>query len=270
MKAEKYTYLTVITNEKYLPGVYVLAKSLESVNSKYELTVLVPNDVNNIVDKTLIGWGLTVKKAQKIDVSDMLSSENKASYWGETFFKLRSAGLTEFKKIVLLDSDMIVLKNIDHLFLNPHMSAVAAGKSLNPSWKKLNSGTLVLEPSEDLIQTLISYIPETINLRQSKNLGVGDQDVFNYMYPDWPERDELHMSETYNALSRDCGILCSNYIKNGYDGLYIVHFIGREKPWDYKFKHIAKIIYRGLTQKNFAELRAFFKYRKYLSYMKTR
>lgn len=268
MKAEKYTYLTVITNERYLPGVYVLAKSLESVNSRYKLTVLVPSDVNDNVEKTLCEWGLSVEKAPKIDVSDMLNSENKTHYWEETFFKLRAAGLTEFKKIVLLDSDMVVLKNIDHLFLQPHMSAVAAGKSLNPNWKELNSGTLVLEPSEDLIKTLILNIPETINLRQAKNLGVGDQDVLNYTYPDWPDRDELHMSETYNAISRDCGTLCSDYIKSGYDGLYIVHFIGREKPWDYKFKHIAKIIYRGFMQRNFAELRAFFKYRKYLSYIK--
>lgn len=37
--------------------------------------------------------------------------------------KLRVWSFTEFEKVILMDSDMVVLKNIDHLFAKPDGSA---------------------------------------------------------------------------------------------------------------------------------------------------
>lgn len=39
-----YAYITVLTNESYIPGVQALAESLRRVNSKYRLIILVPTE----------------------------------------------------------------------------------------------------------------------------------------------------------------------------------------------------------------------------------
>ncbi len=267
MNLKNCVYITVITNKKYLPGVFVLNESLKDVNSKYKLTALLPhnNKDEEPIKEALAKWNIPVLEAEDLDVTHMLSGDNKDHYWGETFFKLRAVGLEQFDKIVLLDSDMVVLKNIDHLFTKLHMTACAAGRCITPEWVQLNSGTLVIKPDKSLEDKLISCIPATIKRREAQGYGVGDQDVFHELYPDWPEKKELHLSEGYNALRRICGTLCREYIKGGYDdGLYIVHFIGVKKPWEYTPSHIAKILYRGVCQKNFAEFKSYLKYRSYL------
>lgn len=258
-------YVTVLTNRRYLPGVWALAQSLKESGSRYELRVLVPEDKQSELKEVLTQWGLKTLARPRLDPpEEVMDDGNKAHYWRETFFKLRAAGLTEFRKIVLLDSDMIVMKDLDGLFQKPSFSAVAAGKSVIPSWTRLNSGLLVLEPSEELETRLLGCIEPAIRERQAAGLQVGDQDVFNAACPDWPQRAELHLPEEYNVLRGHAGTLCRKHIPGGYRGAYIFHFIGPKKPWDYTAVNYVKMLYHGVVQRNFAELRAFLAYKKYL------
>ena len=69
----------------------------------------------------------------------------------KTFSKLNIWTLTSYSKIVYLDSDILVLKNIDDLFEREELSA--GSEDLWPD--VFNSGVLVIEPSQTTFERLI-------------------------------------------------------------------------------------------------------------------
>ena len=177
-----YSYVTVITNDNYLPGVIALRYSLKKVNSKYNLTVIVSRNLSQNSKSILKKLDLNfIEKDDFYIPQDILNINLSAGmdYWSNTFFKLWAVTLKEYKKIILIDSDMIVLKNIDHLFDKEHMSAVVAGKGLNPEWIKLNSGLMVIEPEKISISDIMNTLDNVKSKKEIIKNGLGDQDLFN-------------------------------------------------------------------------------------------
>jgi alpha-N-acetylglucosamine transferase len=68
--------------------------------------------------------------------------------------------MTQYDKLVFLDSDIMILKNLDHLFECEHMTSALDGEYFNlwPDDPHFNSGILVIEPNEDEYNRLIDYI----------------------------------------------------------------------------------------------------------------
>jgi alpha-N-acetylglucosamine transferase len=79
--------------------------------------------------------------------------------WKNCWTKFQIFNLIEYDKIVFLDADVMVLKNLDHLFKKPHMTAALDGEYWNlwPSWPHFNSGCLVIEPSTDLFNNILNF-----------------------------------------------------------------------------------------------------------------
>lgn len=253
MNTKKYAYVTALTNAKYFPGVFALMRGLESVGAAHDLVVLVPEDRLLDLAPRLHRWGLRVLSAPRLEVRN---SEDGEHYWDDTFFKVRAAGLTDYDKLVLLDSDMLVLKNLDHLFDMPHASAVVAGKTLVPEWSHLNSGLLVIVPDVEFASTLIECVEPTIHRRREAGLAAGDQDVFQQALPDWPTREHLHLPETYNTFFSDLDVLCKLHYSNGYRDVRIVHFIGAVKPWDNSSAREIRTMLSLVKRRKFVSFRA--------------
>ena len=140
-----YTYITVLNSLNYLEGVKTLLYSLQKVKSKYPLVVVLPKGFDSTCQESIESWGAKVLYTDKIDLGD-LCLDNKRQYWNETFFKLCIFNLTEFDKIVYVDCDMIIRKNIDHLFEMEHITAVQGGKLIY-HWEDINSGLMVIKPN---------------------------------------------------------------------------------------------------------------------------
>jgi len=53
----------------------------------------------------------------------------------------------------------MVLKNLDHLFDKPHMTSALDGEYFNiwPGWDHFNSGCIVIEPSHELFEDILTY-----------------------------------------------------------------------------------------------------------------
>ncbi len=242
---KNYAYITVLTNFKYLQGVLVLNDCLKKNKSKYPFWVIIPENCDaNIIHS------LTERKIQFIKMPNIMSEEIKSEknaiwYWSETLFKLNIFRLTQFEKVVFLDADMIILKNIDELFERDHLSSVIAGKCLHSEWNGLNSGLIVIEPNEAEYTGLCECAKTVIKEKQDKGIGFGDQDIINYYFKDWKKQTHLHLPETYNAMF---GFGKENYIdtlskRDGNDSIKVAHFIGVYKPWNYPiFKKIIYII----------------------------
>ncbi|ODQ68359.1 nucleotide-diphospho-sugar transferase [Nadsonia fulvescens var. elongata DSM 6958] len=110
----KRVWTTLITNTAYLPGLLALDFSLKKVNSAYSLVALYTDTFSKEGHAALDCRGIP-----KIYVPYLLPTSHK-DYSNDIRFydcwsKLQPFGLTQFERIVQLDSDMIVLKNMDEL-----------------------------------------------------------------------------------------------------------------------------------------------------------
>lgn len=116
-----YIYVTLLSSEEYIWGVLSLNKSLKNVKSRYPLIVCLTNDImNKNIINILINENINyipVRKLQYKNNSEQGTVLNTAS-------KIHIFNLKQFDKIVYIDADTLVLKNIDDLFDYPNGSIV--------------------------------------------------------------------------------------------------------------------------------------------------
>ncbi len=208
--------------------------------------------------------GVHILECERILLKELYTQSNPLVHWNETFFKLNICKLTQFEKIIYLDADMIVQKNIDCLFQYPSISATTGGKSENPQWTEFNSGIMVIEPSVTLFDALIKAIEPAIIRRQALGLGFGDQDVFNQYYSDWNDHADHKFSELFNAETLYLKGLMENYGLKKLCELSVIHYIGGNKIWNNSLKQNLILIYSCIREKRFWELKAYLLYYKFM------
>lgn len=259
------TYITAITNEKYLKGLKVLSKSLSATKTKFSLMVMIPEEHRGgKLCKQVEKLKLPVLFCPNITIPKKHSDDNVFNHWNETFFKLNVAKLTQFKKIIFLDSDMLILKNIDDLFDFPSISATTGGKCAHPEWNEFNSGIMVIEPSTHLYEGLKKCIIPAIERKKALGLGFGDQDVFNQFYPEWKKNFGHDFGESYNVEHCFIDAYIEVHGKKSYKDIHVLHFIGSEKIWSKNISQLIKMFHGLLHDKKYYEIRACLKYLKHL------
>ena len=259
-------YITVLTNANYIRGVKALKQSLRNVKSKHDLVILVPKskekELRSILEKNRIpDKHCTVCAKEDIEVEYPEDLHFDKHYWANTFFKLCVAKCTEFKKVILLDSDMLITNNIDHLFARPHYSAVIGGHCATPEYTKLNSGLMVLEPSQAFYNQLLDSIKPAMYRRYQEGSNIGDQDVFIEAFKGWEDHPELILPEIYNCFFR-CVRVLARKEKIKLREISVIHFVGAEKPWSngcFTWKNIRRCVYY-IRHRQFYELRIYVKY----------
>lgn len=230
------TYITLLGSDNYIWGVVMLAWSLRRVKSRYPLVALCSTDISN---KSL--ELLRAHKVGYISLTQHLSSQtdginidDEHKYWNNTFDKLFVWSLTQFEKVVFLDSDMQVIKNIDFLFEKPHMSAVRADEWNEPGLDKLNSGMMVIQPNLEDYNGLIELFRSGSLLLKN----MGDQDIIREYYKDWGCHPELTLSPGLNVLYSE---VSAGLIKEtDVSPVSVIHYIGKKKPWMMSPRAIAK------------------------------
>ncbi len=220
------TYVSILTTDEYLPGVLVLHHSLLETHPIYPFLLIVTNNVSKSILNILDDINISYKRVDYISPP----SSTRIPHFAYTYSKLSVFNLCQYKKIIYLDCDIMVLSNIDELFSAPHMSAINAGGLLRKyqHWTQFNSGLLVVEPSKDLYSVIMKVFRDTNSMFQ------GDQEVLNAVYPEWSESLHLHLDHGYHMLFN---FFDRYYYHFGY-GLGVddkpvktIHFAWVPKPW---------------------------------------
>lgn len=110
----KKVWTTLITNTNYLSGLILLDYSLKKVNSKYPLIALYtdtfPREGHDALD---------IRGIPKKRIAYMLPAQHKDYSNDPRFYdcwsKLAPFSMTEYERVVQLDSDMFLRKNMDEL-----------------------------------------------------------------------------------------------------------------------------------------------------------
>ncbi|KAL6146849.1 hypothetical protein ACLB2K_057526 [Fragaria x ananassa] len=227
-------YVTLLYGDEFLLGVRVLGKSIRDTGSTKDMVVLVSDGVSGYAMSLLKADGWIVEKIS------LLANPNQVRpmrFWG-VYTKLKIFNMTNYKKVVYLDADTIVVKSVEDLFECSKFCA-----NLKHS-ERLNSGVIVVEPSERVFQDMMGKVTTL------ESYTGGDQGFLNSYYSDFPNAHVFdpnlapevrksrpvpemeRLSTLYNA---DVGLymLANKWMVNESE-LRVIHYtLGPLKPWDW-------------------------------------
>lgn len=172
---------TLCGGDGYVKGAEALGRSLKRTRTAAAWVVMVTDDVSATARADLAALGWEVRAVAPI-TNPRPSEERLFARFGGTYTKLRAWELTEFDRVVLLDADTLVLRNVDELFERPAFAA--APDFLLPD--RFNSGVMVLEPSIDTFRRMMA------KLGTLESYDGGDQGFLNTFFHDWYAMPAAH------------------------------------------------------------------------------
>ncbi|KKZ61328.1 hypothetical protein EMCG_04045 [[Emmonsia] crescens] len=107
-------WTTLITNSDYLPGLLTLDYSLKKVGSKYPLVALYTDSFPPEGHFALQARGIPAKHIPYLLPAAHKDYSNDTRFY-DCWSKLTPFSLVEYDRVVQLDSDMLVLRNMDEL-----------------------------------------------------------------------------------------------------------------------------------------------------------
>ncbi|CAJ2675427.1 unnamed protein product [Trifolium pratense] len=215
-RAKREAYATVLhSSESYVCGAITLAQSLLKTGTKRDLILLIDNSISVRKRRALASAGWKTRTITRIRNP---RAEN-GTYNEYNYSKFRLWQLTDYEKIIFIDSDIVVLRNLDILFNFPQMSATGNDQSI------FNSGIMVIEPSNCTFSVLMSRRYDIVSYNG------GDQGFLNEIFVWWhrlPRRVNYLKNFWANTTIEAS-------VKNGLFGadppkLYAIHYLGL-KPW---------------------------------------
>jgi len=172
-------YATLLMTEPYLTGVLKWACSLRQVNSGYGLLVLHPPTISEATLATLGRHDIETRVIELIRFPNSFADRFQINWT-----KLRLWQLTEFSKIVYMDSDTFVLQNVDELFEIDAPFAIPADterKCYQCSPMGYNqAGVFVMEPCQATFDDMMCQINSDAGVRFENS--DSEQGFFNYYF----------------------------------------------------------------------------------------
>ena len=267
-------YLTLLSSANYLRGLLVLHRSLKAHQPSYPLIVWITDEVVksnpellDILDSQEVQYEFL---EDTFEISESAAAEFSSHRWGATFDKLKLFSMTQFEKIVLLDSDMLITKNIDHLFDLPHLTSCCESDLVTgfEDWSLPNSGMMVIEPEEGLGQKVFDVWPV---VQQRKPI-FGDQDLIHeYFRAIFTRNEDWRIPAKFNCFTKLTDQIIA---ERGYnlnleapdDGtIAILHFCIHIKPWLATKTQRAELYENLESVSKTAEIRAHKLYDEYLA-----
>jgi len=183
--------------------------SLSRFNSNHKIIAFVDETIYK--DKQLVKWINRLPNVETIDIDkgkfEKIKSKNQ---YIKAYYKFLIYTLN-FDKIIFLDSDLVILQNIENLFnLKGKFHAV-----VEMEIPQFNTGVMVVcDPEIDTFNELI----ETAN--NHPNAMHGDQDIFNHVL-----KNPTPLPFEYNVLKS-----YHRHLGTWINSCKILHYISK-KPW---------------------------------------
>lgn len=234
---DKYAYVTVLYgNNIYLTGALVLGFTLMKTKTKHDRVILVTSDVSMEYRNILSIVYNRVVEIDYVDVSSEIFSDENTRF-RDVFTKLRSFQLIEYDKIILLDLDMIIVKNIDHLFQLKTPAAclkhyyVPYGHLIPPKMicqnnklvGSINAGLMLLKPDLEEWNNIQTDIKKSNQINQYR---YPEQDYLSLRYCCCWTSITFNYNFQFGLTKR---VKKCHYKAND---IYVIHYSSSYKPWN--------------------------------------
>jgi len=212
-------------NDSFMPGMRALLKSLIKNNSWFNADFLILSD-GNLSQESIEELHRLYGKIKIIDVmkQDYMQCKNTTDNWEFNLFyrfEVFELGYLNYDKIIMIDTDMLVLRDIkDLLQFNYDFAACRKYPDLMPEVGNLNNdffncGLMVL--SKDMLNK--QHKTNLINMTKEKNWS-SDQPLFNLYF----RNKAVFLPQKFNTVT-------SGVTKQTLNEISILHFHGDLKPW---------------------------------------
>nr|VDD59270.1 unnamed protein product [Brassica oleracea] len=208
--AQRVGYVTLLhSSEVYVCGAIALAQSIRQSGSTHDMILLHDKSITNASRVGLSRAGWKLRQVERI--RSPFSKKDSYNEWN--YSKLRVWQVTDYDKLVFIDADFIIAKNVDYLFSYPQLSAAGNDRVL------FNSGVMVLEPSACLFKELM------LKSVKIKSYNGGDQGFLNEYFV-WWHRLSKHVNtmKYFGAESKNSQ---KRHLPDNLEG---IHYLGL-KPW---------------------------------------
>ncbi|KAM0852401.1 hypothetical protein ACQ4PT_051782 [Festuca glaucescens] len=201
-------YATILHSEQlYACGAMVAAQSIRMAGSDRDMVALVDETISERHRSALeaAGWNPRASK-------DAYNEWNYSKFWLWT--------LTEYDRVVFVDADLLVQRQMEPLFGMPEVSATGNHGTV------FNSGVMVVEPCNCTFRLLTGHI------RDIHSYNGGDQGYLNEVFS-WWHRLPSHanyMKHFWEGSSADHAAAKRRVLAADPPVALAVHFVGM-KPW---------------------------------------
>lgn len=238
INGRKCAFVTLVAGGGFEHGAQALASSLRKVTDVPLVVMCVPE-----TDKSMLfADNVVLYDVSPIGNPNELSADNER--FRHTYTKLAAFGLTAWDRLVYLDADAIVLKNIDELF-DVDEFAAAPDLGLELAYHRFNSGVFCCQPTDELLEDMLT------RLRQLPSYDGGDQGFLNAYF----EKPRL-LDRNYNVLKR-LYVHHPNLFR--WEDVKVLHFVGR-KPWqvvlggDARYEELERLWFNHLSPEQLVAL----------------
>ncbi|TVY23487.1 Glucose N-acetyltransferase [Lachnellula hyalina] len=182
----KLYYVQYVTSPEYLCNALMVWSEIEEIGSRAQRVMMYPSswDPNEVdeIDLQLTPVARLLQaavsdyfvKLQPIEVLHQNGTTEKT--WADSYTKLLAFNLTDFDRVLAIDSDSVVLQNLDELFLLPEgplaMPFVYWGE---PQGWQFSSQMMLITPSADAFSKIEAAIQEAKKDEY-------DMDIINKLY----------------------------------------------------------------------------------------
>ena len=252
----------------YVVGALALAQSLRMSGTKYEMICLHTPDVPSWPHRSLLRRFWNLRGVEYVEAAqELFSADRDSSRFRYVFTKLHVFNLTDYEKVLMLDTDTLVLQNIDDLFDLPAPAAMRRGMNKDVQlrhgdpidgqdffandhaewpWSQgtgINAGVMLLEPSIYTYKRMMSEVTCPDHPAHIRGNGP-EQDYLSRFFSDAPWTHigvayNFQQHQLYNALNPACADMAERCLllasEESQDQIRFVHYSGDVKPWHRHF-----------------------------------
>ena len=219
MNNKKFAYCTVITNDDYTPCIIRQKQRMDYLKCKYPFIVLVTDNVEDKVINKLKENNIEYRIVPLLSFS--YNNKNFRKRLAQTVNKFYSFILTEYEKVLFIEADTIIIKNIDFLFDKYDMKnkqLLTFTRHENELWSF--GGFFFVKPSNKFFINILNMLIK---------------DKFNY-------DDDEHFLNKY--FFQNILLEIPPYKDN------LIHLSGIKKLWNLNISYLNKL-FNKISQDNF-------------------
>ncbi|WP_111430081.1 glycosyltransferase [Rhodobacteraceae bacterium DSL-40] len=190
-------YVTLVTNEAYLPGAVALVRSLRLSGTAADIVVMHTGAVGPEALAPLGELGARLALCELLPTSEAFNAahargeihgRNPFTKGGkpafhtplDNFVKLRLWQLEDYARVVFIDADALVLRNCDRFFAYPEFSAAPNVYEGLVDFRRMNSGVFTARPDAKTFAAMLERL-DTPGAFWKRT----DQTFLQTFFPDW-------------------------------------------------------------------------------------
>lgn len=269
--SKRCAYTTLLYGDKtqFVLGALALGQSLLASGTSHDRILLHTEDVPMESRQLLEEFWSLRQVAYIWSAPDLHTAPYEKARFKEIFTKLQALNpeVLPYDRVVFLDLDTLVLKNIDELFELRPPAAMCNGKErsgracpvpphrgrMDAQSCYFNAGTMVLAPSAPLFDLLAADVQEPDPMWH-RSAWSPEQSYLSYVLAgEWS-----HVSQIYNMeVQLHSGVPLSQLWEEAQaSDIAVAHFSGHTKVWDASPEKVAHVLGSEFSQQAFARLSA--------------